>query len=127
LLDNSLVATKLSRVIEVLASPRRREIVRLLWTRERSAGELHEQLGDVTFGAVSQHLRVLEDAGVVVGRREGRNRFYAVQRERLGPLAAWLEEMWSSALYRLKLEAELEQTRRGPRARRRRSPHKRRS
>ena len=105
--------------LDTLATPRRREILRLVWDAERSAGELHRSLGDVTFGAVSQHLRILEQAGLVRGRRAGRMRYYAARREALGPLAAWLESMWSSALYRLKLEAELEQSRRGPRPRRR--------
>ena len=106
--------------LAALAAPRRREILRLVWDTERSAGEVHRSLGDVTFGAVSQHLRILERAGLVRSRRDGRMRYYAARPEELGPLAAWLESMWSSALYRLKLEAELEQSRRGPRPRSRR-------
>jgi len=52
-------------VLQALAAPRRREILRFLRRRERSAGEIHRALGDVTFGAVSQHLSVLEHAGLV--------------------------------------------------------------
>jgi DNA-binding transcriptional ArsR family regulator len=106
-------------MLETLASPRRREILRLLWKGERPAGEVHRSLGDVTFGAVSQHLGVLERAGLVSSRRDGRMRFYIARREKLGSLRAWLESMWGSALYRLKLEAELEEARRGPRPSRR--------
>lgn len=106
-------------LLQALGTPRRREILRLVWARERSAGEIHRAFDDVTFGAVSQHLRVLEDAGLVASRREGRHRYYRAEKERLGPLAAWLEAMWDSALARLALQAELEAARRGPRARKR--------
>lgn len=110
----------------VLGAPRRREILRLLRDGERSAGEIHRSLPDVTFGAVSQHLRVLADAGLVAVRPEGRARFYRGLPDRLGALWPWLESTWDDALYRLKLAAELEAGRRGPRARRE-SPRKRRS
>jgi DNA-binding transcriptional ArsR family regulator len=103
-------------LLHAVSTPRRREILRLLWKRELPAGEVHRALGDVTFGAVSQHLRVLERAGALTGRREGRRRYYVARREALGPLASWLEAMWDDALYRLKLRAELEEARRGPRS-----------
>jgi DNA-binding transcriptional ArsR family regulator len=108
-----------SALLRALGTPRRREILRLVWERERSAGEIHRAFGDVTFGAVSQHLRVLGEAGLVVSRAEGRHRYYRARREELGALAEWLESMWDSALGRLALAAELEAARRGPRARRR--------
>lgn len=104
----------------VLVAPRRREILRLLRAGERSAGAIHRALPDVTFGAVSQHLRVLADAGLVAVRAEGRERIYRGLPERLGTLRPWLESVWDDALYRLKLAAELEAGRRGPRARPRR-------
>jgi DNA-binding transcriptional ArsR family regulator len=100
-----------------VASPRKREILRLLWERERSAGEVHRALGDVTFGAVSQHLRGLELSGLVHRREAGRHRFYVANRSALGPLAEYLETLWASALARLATCAELEEARRGPRAR----------
>lgn len=110
-------------ILRALATPRRREILRLVWGRERTAGEIHRALGDVTFGAVSQHLRVLAETGLVQGRRDGRSRLYRARPEDLGPFREWLEETWTSALYRLKLRAELEEARRGPRPRpRRRKP-----
>lgn len=105
-------------VLSAIASPRRQEILRLVWNGERSAGAIHEAMPDVTFGAVSLQLRLLADAGLVQSRAEGRRRFYRAHREALGPLAQVLGTMWDDALWRLKLAAELEQTRRGPKPRR---------
>ena len=110
----------MSEPIEALASPRRREILRLVWSGERAAGEIHAALPDVTFGAVSQHLRVLREAGLVAMRAEGRRRWYRALPERLGPVGGFLESLWQDSLYRLKLAAELEERRRGPRPARRR-------
>ena len=107
-------------VLAAVASPRRREILRLVWAQERAAGEIHRAMPDVSFGAISLQLRALADAGLVTCRRDHRHRFYRARREALGPVAAALEQMWDTALWRLKLQAELEQTRRGPRPRRRR-------
>ena len=106
--------------ISAIASPRRREILRLVWAVERSAGEIHHALADVTFGAVSQHLRALDRDGLVAMRRDGRRRLYRARRETLGPVATMLEALWSDALYRLTLHAELEAARRGPHRKRRR-------
>jgi DNA-binding transcriptional ArsR family regulator len=118
-LDNILVITKLLIVTETaaltaMASPRRREILRLVWRDERAAGEIHAAMPDVTFGAVSLQLRALVDAGLVDVRSEGRNRFYRARREAFGPVGRMLERMWADALWRLKHQAELEQSRRGP-------------
>ena len=105
-------------VLAAIASPRRREILRLVWERERAAGAIHAAMPDVTFGAVSLQLRALTRAGLVTARSERRNRFYRARRQALGPVRAVLERMWKGALWRLKLQAELEETRRGPRPRR---------
>jgi DNA-binding transcriptional ArsR family regulator len=111
-------------VLAAIASPRRREILRLVWDRELPAGAIHAAMPDVTFGAVSSHLRSLADAGLVVCRPDRKHRYYRARLEPLGPLAAELEHMWNHVLWRLKLAAELEETRRGPRPTRRR-PHAR--
>lgn len=103
-------------VLTSLASPRRREILRLVWRQERAAGDVHAAMPDVSFGAVSLHLKALRDAGIVECRRQGHFRLYRARREALGGLASELERMWDSALWRLKLQAELEQSRRGPRS-----------
>jgi len=100
-----------------LASPRRQEILRLIWHGELAAGAIHAAMPDVTFGAVSLQLRALADAGLVAVRRESRHRFYRARRDRLAPVARLLERMWDDALWRLKLSAELVETRRGPRPR----------
>lgn len=107
-------------VLAAIASPRRREILRLVWREERTAGEIHREMPDVTFGAVSLQLRSLLDAGLLESRAEKQFRYYRARREALGPVGEMLERMWSDALWRLKLEAELEETRRGPRPRARR-------
>ena len=112
-----------SAILAAVASPRRREILRLVWNGERAAGQIHAAMPDVSFGAVSLQLRALEEAGLVSVRREHRYRFYAAKREALGPVGAALEKMWDDALWRLKLQAELEQTRRGPKPSRRRRRH----
>jgi DNA-binding transcriptional ArsR family regulator len=101
-------------VLDAIASPRRREILRLVWHEEQSAGAIHRAMPDVTFGAVSLQLRSLLNAGLVEARTEQRNRFYRANRKALGPAARILEKMWDDALWKLKLAAELEQSRRGP-------------
>jgi len=100
--------------LAALSSPRRREILRLVWDGEQEAGAIHRSMPDVTFGAVSQHLKALRDAGLVDQRREGRSRLYQARRAALGPLGRALETMWNDALWRLKLHAELAESRRGP-------------
>jgi DNA-binding transcriptional ArsR family regulator len=101
-------------VLNAIASPRRREILRLVWDQEQTAGAIHKAMPDVTFGAVSLQLRSLMQAGLLEARTQHRNRYYHVRREALGPAAEMLENMWDDALWNLKLAAELEQTRRGP-------------
>jgi DNA-binding transcriptional ArsR family regulator len=102
-------------LLSAIASPRRREILRLLWSGERTAGDIHTALPDVTFGAISLQLRTLREAGLVDARYERRHRHYKVRKEALGPVRVILERMWDDSLWRLKLEAELEASRRGPR------------
>jgi DNA-binding transcriptional ArsR family regulator len=103
-----------SAILDAISSPRRREVLRLVWHEEKAAGDIHSAMPDVTFGAVSLQLRVLLKAGVVEARTEHRNRFYRARRDAFGPVAAVLEALWDDALWRLKLAAELEETRRGP-------------
>lgn len=110
----------MNAILSTLASPRRREILRLVWRAPLAAGQIHRELGDVTFGAVSQQLRALSEAGLVEVESAGRRRLYRARREALGPVGATLEAMWDDALYRLKLRAELEEGRRGPKPRKRR-------
>src|SRR6185369_15020383 len=92
LLINILVSTKMismfpdAEVLAAVASPRRREILRLVWTEELSAGDIHRAMPDVTFGAVSLQLKTLLEAGLVEARAEHRNRIYRARRDALGPI-----------------------------------------
>lgn len=100
--------------LRLLGSPRRREILRLIWREEQSAGEIRATFPDVTFGAVSQHLRAMQSEGFVECRKEGRRRFYRACPDALHEVGIALEAMWGSALYRLRTLAELAESRRGP-------------
>jgi DNA-binding transcriptional ArsR family regulator len=94
--------------LQVIGEPRRREILRLVWDRELSSGEIASQF-PVTLGAVSQHLGVLRDAGFVTVRAAGNYRFYRTNRAALGPLARVLEAMWASKLDDLAQAVEADQ------------------
>lgn len=100
--------------MSLLASPRRVEILRLVWNQELPAGVIHKSMPDVTFGAISLQLKQLLEAGLVETRMESRFRYYRADKKALGPLARMLESMWTDALWNLKLAAELEHSRRGP-------------
>jgi len=102
-------------VLAAVASPRRRGILRRVWAERRSAGEIARAMPDVTFGAVSLQLRSLFDAGLVDCEAQRQQRFSRARRTAFGSLARELERMWGDALWRLKLQAELEASRRGPR------------
>jgi DNA-binding transcriptional ArsR family regulator len=104
--------------LQVVLEPHRREILRLVWDAEASAGTIAAHF-DVTFGAVSQHLAVLRDAGYVRVRRQGTQRFYIADREGLGELVAVLEAMWSATLDRLVDTIERDRHARAPGGRRR--------
>ena len=97
----------MSAVLAALAEPRRREILRLVWDRERAAGDIAAHV-PVSFGAVSQHLSRLHDAGLVDVRRDGRRRLYRARKQELGGLATWLEAQWRDSLGNLKRLAECE-------------------
>lgn len=102
-------------LLQLLASPRRRRLLHACWAEERSAGELHRALGEVSFGAVSQHLRLLREARLVACRPVGRRRLYRARPEALGrQLRSWLESHWDRALGELAHLAELEAGTRRP-------------
>src|SRR3954464_15124098 len=94
--------------IQALAEPRRREILQLIRDRELSAGEIASGF-DVTRPAISQHLGVLKEAGLVTERREGTKRFYRARPEGLKELKEFLEGFWTFHLDQLKREAEAEE------------------
>lgn len=106
----------MAAILEAIAEARRREILRLVWERELPVSEIASGFS-VSQAAISQHLRVLREAGLVSVRAEGRHRYYQAVPEALGDLRGYLESYWRDALERLKTLAELEARQRGPRGR----------
>lgn len=94
--------------LRAIAAPRRRQILTLVRDGELSAGEIAGHF-DVTRPAVSQHLNVLKEAGLVTERRNGTRRLYRARPEGLVQLKAFLEEFWGERLDALKAEAEREE------------------
>jgi DNA-binding transcriptional ArsR family regulator len=94
-------------VLRALAEPRRREILTLLAHDEVPVGRLAQEF-DVTRSAVSQHLRVLEDAGLVTRRTEGTRNFYRSRPEGLAGLRAYLDETWAASLDTARRLVEIE-------------------
>lgn len=92
--------------IEALADPRRRRILELVRDDELPAGVIASHFADVTRPAISQHLRALLGAGLVVERREGTRRLYRARPDGLGELRAYLDGFWDSRLEILRREAE---------------------
>src|ERR1700716_2571914 len=70
----------LESAMDAIASPRRRQILQLVWSVERSAGEIAFSVSDVSWPAVSQNLRVLKNSGLVTERRQGTHRYYRADR-----------------------------------------------
>ena len=94
--------------LKAIAAPRRRQILSLVRDGELSAGEIATHF-DVTRPAVSQHLNVLKEAGLVSERRNGTKRLYRARPEGLAPLRQFLDDFWAPRLHTLKHEAELEE------------------
>ena len=94
-----------SRAFAALADPTRREIFERIADAPSAVGELANEL-PVSRPAVSQHLKVLKDAGLVVDRAIGTRRVYEIDPNGLGELRAWLDKFWGEALQAFKAEAE---------------------
>lgn len=94
-------------VLRALAEPHRRAMLRLVRDEPRSVGEIAAQF-DISQQAVSQHLQVLKDAGLVAVRKQGQRRLYAVRPEGLETLETFLAELWPAGLERLKEAVESE-------------------
>jgi DNA-binding transcriptional ArsR family regulator len=97
--------------LKAIANPHRREILRLVGGGELSAGEIAERF-DVTRPAVSQHLSVLKEAGLVEERRDGTRRLYRANPNGLVELRDYLDQFWGDRLQALKREAEREEEKR---------------
>ena len=96
--------------LKAIAAPHRRRILTLVRDEELSAGEIASHF-EVSRPAVSQHLTVLKEAGLVDERRNGTRRLYRARPEGLAELKAFLEEFWDERLEALKREAEREERR----------------
>src|SRR6201995_4659121 len=94
--------------LKAIAEPRRRAILQLVRDEELSAGEIASHF-DVTRPAVSQHLTVIKEAGLVRERRNGTRRLYRARPEGLAELKAFLDGFWDDRLEALKREAEREE------------------
>jgi DNA-binding transcriptional ArsR family regulator len=95
--------------LRAVADPTRRAILRLVRDDELAAGEIARHFPAISRPAVSQHLRVLSDAGLVAVRPDGNRRLYRWRPDGLRDAAAFVEEMWSDRLARLKAAAEREE------------------
>jgi DNA-binding transcriptional ArsR family regulator len=98
--------------LKAIAAPRRRQILTLVRDGELSSGEIAAHF-DVSRPAVSQHLTVLKEAGLVSERRNGTRRLYRARPEGLAELKAFLEGFWDEKLEALKREAEREEEKHG--------------
>jgi DNA-binding transcriptional ArsR family regulator len=96
--------------LRAIAEPRRQAILRLLGDGELASGEIASHF-NVSRPAISQHLQVLKQAGLVTERRLGTKHLYQVRPEALTELRAFLEQFWDSSLTRLAEAAEAEQRR----------------
>jgi DNA-binding transcriptional ArsR family regulator len=99
----------MDEALRAVADPTRRAILRLVRDREVPAGEIARRFPTMSRPAVSQHLRVLSDAGLVVARPDGNRRLYRWRPEGLVDVAGFVDEMWTDRLARLKLAAEREE------------------
>jgi DNA-binding transcriptional ArsR family regulator len=95
--------------LKAIAEPRRREILRLVWSKELPATDIAAHFHDVTRSAVSQHLGVLRNANLVCERRDGTRRLYRANVEEIDNLRSFLDDYWSGGLNRLKSAAEAAQ------------------
>lgn len=94
--------------LKAIAEPHRRQMLRLVWDAELSAGEIASHF-EITRPAVSQHLGVLKEAGLVDERRNGTRRLYRARPERMDELRGFLDEFWGDRLEALKREVEREE------------------
>ena len=92
-------------VLKAIAEPRRQEILRLIWQRERAAGDVAAHF-DISRPAISKHLRILKEAGLLAERRVGPQRLYRARPERLADARRFIESFWDQGLAAIKRSAE---------------------
>ena len=107
---NSLRSIMLDEVLQAIAEPHRRQIMHLIQDQELSSGEISAHF-DITGPAISQHLKVLVETGLITMRRAGTRRLYQARPEGLAELKQFLEQFWDDELAQLKRSAEAEERR----------------
>ena len=104
---------RVDAALKALAEPRRREILRLVWSAELPATSIADHFGEVTRSAISQHLGVLKEAGLVSERRDGTRRLYRARQEEMRKLRDYLDDYWTTGLERLRDVSEAAQRQKG--------------
>jgi DNA-binding transcriptional ArsR family regulator len=97
--------------LKALAEPKRRAILRFVWSQELPATDIADRFPEVTRPAISQHLGVLKDAELVKERRDGTRRLYRANTDTMAELRDFLDEYWTSGLERLRDVSESAQAR----------------
>ena len=105
--DFTYIVAMTDRVFAALADPTRREIFERLAERPQSVNTLAANF-PISRPAVSQHLRILKDAGLVADEARGTSRIYRIDPNGLGPIRRWLDEQWDRSLADFKKIAEQE-------------------
>lgn len=100
----------IEKVIHAITEPRRRDILYLVRDGELTSSTIASHF-DISAPAVSQHLKVLEESGLVVVRRDGTKRYYRLRREGFSELKHYIDRFWDDSLMRLKEAAEEEERR----------------
>ena len=95
----------MEQLLKAIADPRRQQILRLIWSQERAAGEVAAQF-DISRPAVSKHLRILKEAGLVQERRTGTRRLYRARQEGVEDVRRFVESFWDDGLAAVKRSAE---------------------
>ncbi|MGM0834823.1 MAG: ArsR/SmtB family transcription factor [Bacillota bacterium] len=100
----------IEQIIHSLTVPTRREILNLLRDGELTSSEIAKNFS-FSAPAISQHLKVLEQSGLVIVRKAGTKRYYRIRREGFGELKQFVDQFWDDSLLRLKEAAEEEERR----------------
>ncbi|MFP5112461.1 ArsR/SmtB family transcription factor [Bacillaceae bacterium C204] len=100
----------IEKVLHALAEPRRRDILYLVRDGELTSSAIASHF-DISAPAISQHLKVLEQSGLVVVRRDGTKRYYGIRRDGFSELKQYIDRFWDDSLLRLKEAAEAEERR----------------
>jgi DNA-binding transcriptional ArsR family regulator len=100
----------IEKVIASLSVPSRREILYLLCNRELTSTAIAEHF-EISAPAISQHLKVLQNSGLVAVRKSGTKRYYRIRKEGFQDLKEFIDQFWDDSLFRLKEAAEEEERR----------------